>query len=439
MSAETLFGLADRLKAGLTGAEVLFCGMSSEHSDFVRLNRNRVRQAGHVHAASLSLTLIEGTRQVEGGCDLSGTPSDDLTRARHLLSRLRERLRHVPADPYLDFCHEPGESWRRCGDRAPDAAEAIGSLVEAADDMDLVGIWAGGDIGEGVASSLGHRHWHESASFNLDWSCHLEADKAVKAAYSGFQWEPEVMRQRVAAMREGLRVMARPARTLEPGRYRAFLAPSAVNELMDLLSWDGFDLKSHRTRQTPLLRLARGERAFAPGVGIGEEHDRGLVAGFTPEAFPLPPRVSLLEGGRLSGCLVDARAGKEYGEVVNAAGGSPSSLGLDPGTLETAAVPGLLDSGLWVGNLWYCNWSDPNDCRVTGMTRFGTYWVERGEIVCPVRVMRFDDSLYHLLGDRLEGLTRERELILSAQTYDGRSTDSALLPGVLVSGIDLTL
>jgi hypothetical protein len=29
--------------------------------------------------------------------------------------------------------------------------------------------------------------------------------------------------------------------------------------------------------------------------------------------------------------------------------------------------------------------------------------------------------------------------VLSAETYDGRSSDSALLPGALVSGIELTL
>jgi predicted Zn-dependent protease len=73
------------------------------------------------------------------------------------------------------------------------------------------------------------------------------------------------------------------------------------------------------------------------------------------------------------------------------------------------------------------------------MTRFGTYWVERGAIVAPLAVMRFDDSLYHLLGDRLEGLTAGRDLIISPQTYDGRGTDSYLLPGILVSGIDLAL
>jgi predicted Zn-dependent protease len=114
-------------------------------------------------------------------------------------------------------------------------------------------------------------------------------------------------------------------------------------------------------------------------------------------------------------------------------------LALDPGEIAASDVLRRLGTGLYIGHLWYCNWSDPNACRMTGMTRFGTYWVEDGEIVAPVAVMRFDDSLYHLFGDRLEGLTRDRELMLSAQTYEGRSTESQLLPGVLVSEIALAL
>ncbi len=439
MSAERFFELADRLNADLGGAEILFCSVSNEQSDFVRLNRNRVRQAGHVQSAALGLTLIDGARQVEGGCDLTGDPVQDEAQGRRLLARLRERLAHVPVDPYLNYSTEPAESMRRCSEPCVDAPAAIAELIEVADGLDLVGIWASGAIAEGLVSSIGHRHWHESSSFNLDWSCYLETDKAVKAAYSGLQWDAATLRSKLDAMRDGLHRMARPAKVLEPGCYRAYLAPSAVQELMDMLSWGGFDLKSHRTHQTPLLRLVRGERAFDPRVGIHEELDRGLAPTFTDEGFTAPPRVDLIEGGRFAACLVDARAGKEYGEPVNAAGGAPGSLGLDAGTIETADVLAQLGTGLWIGNLWYCNWSDPNDCRVTGMTRFGTYWVENGEIVAPVKVMRFDDSLYHLLGDRLEGLTRERELLISPQTYEGRSTDSALLPGLLVSGIELAL
>lgn len=439
MSAEAFFDLVERLTSGLAGTEILFAGLSSESSAFARLNRNRIRQAGHVETQTLELTLIDGARQAEGACDLSGATETDLARAQRLLGRLRERIAHVPDDPYLAFSTAPSESARHTQATFPEPAEAVAEVLAVADGLDLVGIWASGDMAEGLASSLGHRHWHSSRSFNLDWSCYLETDKAVKSSYSGFEWHPATLRAKLDAMREGLRIMARPARVLEPGSYRAYLAPSAVEELTGMLGWDGFDLKSHRTQQTPLLRLARGERAFDPSIQITEEHARGLAPRFTPEGFTTPDGVALIHDGRLAGCLVDARAGQEYGEPVNAASGAPTSLALGAGTLDEGAILDRLDTGLWIGHLWYCNWSDPNDCRITGMTRFGTYWVERGEIVAPVAVMRFDDSLYDLLGSRLEGITRERELLLSPQTYDGRSTDSALLPGVLVSGIELTL
>ncbi|MEZ4406906.1 MAG: metallopeptidase TldD-related protein [Polyangiales bacterium] len=67
------------------------------------------------------------------------------------------------------------------------------------------------------------------------------------------------------------------------------------------------------------------------------------------------------------------------------------------------------------------------------MTRFGTFWVENGEVVAPMDVMRFDDTIFRVLGDRLEGLTQERELILNSQTYRERAVDCARLPGALVS------
>ena len=77
-----------------------------------------------------------------------------------------------------------------------------------------------------------------------------------------------------------------------------------------------------------------------------------------------------------------------------------------------------LGTGLFVGNLWYTNFSDRAACRTTGMTRFATFWIDEGEIVAPVNVLRFDDTAYHLLGDKLEGLTDEAEVLLDASTYE---------------------
>ncbi|MNR27750.1 hypothetical protein D3C85_1450360 [compost metagenome] len=76
---------------------------------------------------------------------------------------------------------------------------------------------------------------------------------------------------------------------------------------------------------------------------------------------------------------------------------------------------------------------------MTGLTRFATFWVENGEIQAPVSTMRFDDSVYSLLGSQLEALTAERELILSTSTYGQRQTSSSHLPGALVKRLTLTL
>jgi len=439
MRQDAFFALFDALKARLSGDEVLFAGLGAEHSDFVRLNENRVRQAGSVSSAGLGLTLIDRGRQVDGSCQLGGDADADLARARALLGQLRERIAHVPEDPYLHFSTEPAESTRSLDADLPTTAEAIGTLTDLADGLDLVGIWAAGSVVDALASSIGHRHWHASRSFNLDWSCYQDRDKAVKASYSGFDWQPDQLAHKINRQRAELYVLGRPERRIEPGRYRAYLAPAALAELMDLLAWGGFGLRDHRTRQTPLLRLATGEQQLSALVTVVEDHQRGLAPGFTDEGFTKPGQVKLIEEGWYQDCLADARSAKEYDAAVNAAAESPESLAIAPGDLATDAALRALDTGILIGNLWYCNWSDRNACRMTGMTRFGTFWVEHGEPVAPLAVMRFDDSLYHLLGDRLEGLTRERELLLSAETYDGRSTDSILLPGALVSGIDLAL
>jgi predicted Zn-dependent protease len=439
MMQDAFFELADRLREGLRGDEVLFCTLDGEDSDFVRLNRNRIRQATSLHRRSLALNLISADRQVEGHCELAGVPEQDLALAHDLLGRVRERISHAPADPFLNYSAEPASSERSLGGDLPDAGQSVCGLIAAAQEMDLVGIWASGDILSGLASSLGHRHWHRSTSFNLDWSCYLEKDKAIKASYSGFDWDSGRLAEKLQGVRRGLELMARPARTIQPGRYRAYLAPQAVQELTDMLAWGGFGLKSHRTAQTPLMRLVEGQRALDSRVCIREEHGRGLVPGFTAEGFDKPERVDLIVGGQYRECLADCRSAKEYGTAVNASSEYPESIALGAGNIPQHEVLDRLGAGLYIGNLWYLNYSDRNDCRITGMTRFGTFWVENGEPLAPVQVMRFDDSMYHLLGDRLEGLTQERELLLSAETYDGRSTASSLLPGLLVSGIDFAL
>jgi predicted Zn-dependent protease len=145
--------------------------------------------------------------------------------------------------------------------------------------------------------------------------------------------------------------------------------------------------------------------------------------------------------GQFANTLVSPRSSQEYGVKTNGASNAeaPESLAIAAGTIPSARVNEALGTGLFVGNLWYTNFSDRAACRTTGMTRFATFWVDGGEIAAPVNVLRFDDTAYNLLGGKLEGLTDEAEVLLDPSTYIERSTASSRLPGALITEMRFVL
>jgi predicted Zn-dependent protease len=278
-------------------------------------------------------------------------------------------------------------------------------------------------------------------SFNLQWSLYHRADKAVKTSYGGFEWSAGAFAAKMHDARERLALLAVPARSLEPGTYRAYLTPTAMEEIAGMLSWGGFSGRALATRQSCLFRVQDGEAAFDPSVGFTENTVDGVAPAFQGEGFTRPDAVPLVREGRLVGSLVSPRTAKEYSLPTNGANAAemPESLDMAGGTLSASDALAALDSGLYIGNLWYLNFSDRPACRMTGMTRFASFWVEHGKIVAPVNVMRFDDSLFRLLGDRLVGLTSERELVVDANSYRSRNVGSMRLPGAVVSEMAFTL
>jgi predicted Zn-dependent protease len=228
--------------------------------------------------------------------------------------------------------------------------------------------------------------------------------------------------------------------TVPRGAYRAYFTPTALNELIGMFNWDGFSEKALCTKQSSLRRLRDDGVALSPLVTLGENTVDGLAPAFQSEGFIKPDRVALIEGGRLAGSMISPRSAQEYGLLANAGGGEGcGSFDLAPGDIPTADVLAQLGTGIYVSNLWYLNFSERASCRVTGMTRFATFWVEDGQIKAPLNVMRFDDSLFRVLGENLLGLTAERELLIDNSSYGGRGTDSARLPGALVKDFTFVL
>ncbi|MEZ5409269.1 MAG: metallopeptidase TldD-related protein [Acidimicrobiales bacterium] len=428
--------------AHLSGDEVLTASLAGEDSDFVRFNHGAVRQAGSVRQREMLVDLIEGDRHAQVSIQLAQDPELDRARLARTLEDLRETRRLVPADPYLSYATDDGGSGERIHAGAPPEPDwAVSRIQAAGTGRDLVGIYAAGDTFAGFANSLGQRNWFQSTTFNFDWSFYLQADKAVKNLYAGRGWDDEAFTAKVEWSGRQLEVLARRPVELKPDRYRTYLAPAALQELVDMMSWGGFSLKAHRTKQTPLLKMVTEGATLADGVRLSEHTAGGVAPNFQEQGFARPDEVVLVEGGMYRDCLVSPRSAREYGVPTNGASAweSPDSLSLAPGDLPAADVLSELGTGLYVGNLWYLNFSDRAACRTTGMTRFATFWVEGGEIVAPANVLRFDDTAYHLLGSNLVGLTSETEMLLDPSTYRGRSTASVRLPGALIADMRFTL
>jgi predicted Zn-dependent protease len=432
--------IAAALDRALRPGERYAATLDGEETDFVRLNRGKVRQPGRVSQCYLCVTLIDGRRHAEHRFTLCGDLAQDIAAATTALADLRGVLGDAHDDPHLLLPDTLQSSSMVRGGALPPATELIDRILAAAQGTDLVGLYAAGPVFRGFADSRGQRNWHSVTSFNFDWSLYHRADKAVKMAYAGLEWHDATLAAKMGEARERLALVAQPSRALPPGRYRAYLAPSATDELAGLLGWGAFSARAFATHQSPLGKLEGSDR-LDPRVSMREDFESGIAPAFQSDGFARPRSVSLIERGALAGSLVSPRTAREFDLATNGANAweAPEALSMEGGELAADDVLDALGDGLLIGNLHYLNYSDRQACRVTGMTRFATFLVENGRIVAPVDVLRFDDSVYRLLGSQLESLTAEREMVLSTQSYGSRQLASTEVPGLLVREMAFTL
>ena len=434
--ATTLDGL---VQAG----EAYTAWFAAECSDFVRMNRGKVRQPGSVVQRYLGVDLIRGARHASHFLSLTGEPATDKVSIAAAVAAARTALTDAADDPHLLVATEVHSSREERGGPLPAAETIVDATLEAARGTDLVGLYAGGPMYRGFANSHGQRNWHEAHAFNFQWSLYHRADKAVKSALSGFAWEGAGLVARMNEARAELGHMAKAPKTLAPGKYRAFLTPAAMEEIGSMMCWGAFSARALATKQSSFTRMQGNGDAtrLDPRVTIAEATAEGVAPSFQSDGFVRPKRVALIEGGRLVGSLVAPRTAREFGLATNGANGyeGPEALSMAPGTLAAKDALAALGTGLYIGNLHYLNYSDRPAARITGMTRFATFWVEDEKIVAPVEVLRFDDTLFRMLGANLEALTAETELLLASDSYRERQLASMRLPGALLSEMTFTL
>ena len=190
-------------------------------------------------------------------------------------------------------------------------------------------------------------------------------------------------------------------RSLDAGTYTVVLEPAATATLVGFLAWVGFAGRAYLEGRS-CFDGKEGQQVAAPSISIWDDgaDPRTLGAPFDFEGTP-KQRVDLVHDGVFRGVVYDRRTGKEAGRdstghglpSPNPEGPFPLHLFMDTGDATVEEMVRSTDRGLLVTRFHYANIVNPMESSITGMTRDGTFLIERGEIVGPVRNFRFTQSI----------------------------------------------
>jgi predicted Zn-dependent protease len=416
--------------------------LSSESSQFTRFNSAKVRQTGCVHDGSIQLTLMANQRSSSRQFPLTGNWDVDWELASTALQELRDELPLLPIDPYLVLPSGNNSSREINTGKLLTPEILVPSILETVTNLDFTGMYAGGVVIRGYGDSSGQKHWFVTDSFNLDYSLFMASGQAVKGTFAGSEWNEAAYLAKINDGKQQIEMLSRPVKELPKGQYKTYFAPAAVAELLGMLSWGAISEADIQQGNSALAALSRQEKQLSPKFTLKENFQSGLVPRFNNLGEMAAPELALIEKGILINSLVNSRTAKEYNKPANGANGSETlrSPEISLGNLTFEQILPSLDTGLYVSNLHYLNWSDRPSGRITGMTRYACFWVENGEIIAPIANLRFDESLYRFWGaENLIDLTNFQEFIPEVGTYGSRQLGGSLVPGMLVNNFTYTL
>jgi PmbA protein len=397
--AEEVLGRA--LRIGATEAEVL---VMAGDSALTRFANSEIHQNVVERSLTVSLRHVVGRRIAvvsTGQVDAEGLRS--LVRRAAAIARSCEELDDwaglpAPTDTaartrvsgWADGTAEASPEFRADGVRAViAAADAVGVTAYGSFSTDAEAV--------AVANSAGIRAAENRTSSQL-LTVHMSPDGGTGYA-EGVSMDATTIdaaaigREAAAKARAGDRPV-----TVEPGDYPVVLEEYAVVDITDMLGYLGFSA----------LAVQEGRSFVEPGRRIGSDlvtivddgsDQNGLPMSFDYEGVA-KQRVALVEAGVCRDVVYDSQTAARAGRTStghglpapNPWGPFPLNAVMSAGDTPRDDLVKGLDRGLLVTRFHYTNVVHPKLAMITGMTRDGTFLVEHGEVVGPVRNLRFTQS-----------------------------------------------
>jgi predicted Zn-dependent protease len=205
---------------------------------------------------------------------------------------------------------------------------------------------------------------------------------------------------------------------LEPGAYDVILEEYAVADFMDYFAYLAFGAQAF-LEQRSFMSGHLGEKLMGENISLWDDglSLEGIPAPFDAEGVA-KQRVDFIKNGVAVDVVWDSYYGGQAGRpstghalpAGNTEGPLPSNMFLGTGNATKDDMIASTERGVLVTRFWYTRPVHPLTVVMTGMTRDGTFLIENGRIVRPVRNLRFTQSYLEAM-NQVEALGRDSKLL----------------------------
>ncbi|MDD5091394.1 MAG: TldD/PmbA family protein [Candidatus Wallbacteria bacterium] len=430
---KTASGLADEVS-------IFF---SAEQSALTRFGENEITQNVSSQSEDVSIMLAKGGRSTKVQTDIL-----EPSKLRPQLEQAAALLKYQRKDPeYPDFASSgdfPVPQGAYCENTAEmtpeDRAKPAISLIKRCEREKLLasGVVSNSDTRMALANSKGLFAYFENTG--IRFSTTVMDDKGCSgwaAAYGKDVGKIDFEQIGSQAMEKSQ--LSRKPRDIETGDYPVILEPAAVTDFLLFLGWHGFSTQAYCEDRSPFKKQL-GKKILDSKLTILDDSEDPLNPSL-PFDFEGSRRLSLklVDKGVFKEMPLDARYGKKLKKPANghaldypnSNGPMCMSMKILPGKRPLDKIIAESDKCLLITHFHYTNIINPNDLTITGTTRDGLYWIEKGRIAYPVKNMRFTESVIRAL-NKVEEISSEQ--VLQSAFFGG----GFVVPGMKISAFRFT-
>jgi predicted Zn-dependent protease len=378
-------------------ADEMSVGLNGDRTGNIRYARNSVSTSGESTNLALSVTAVYGKRSGTATINEFDDASLEKTvrRAEEIAKLAPENPEYVPmlgpqtyteTNAYIEKTANINPDFR-----AKAAFDSIDpcvkkNLTAAGYLEDTMGFFA-------IGNSKGLFAYNKSTS--VDFSITVRTADGLGSGYAIQDYNDvtklSTKKSTEVAMQKAMASSA--AKALEPGKYTVILEPAASIELLQnmMRSMDARNAdegRSFLSKKGGGIRL--GEKLFDERVNIYSDPTNPEIpkAGFAGDGRP-QEKVSWIENGVVKN-LTYSRFWAEKKGVK--AVPPPQGFIMLGGTQSLADLIKGTEKGILVTRFWYIRAVDPQTLLYTGLTRDGTFYIEKGQIKYPIKNFRFNES-----------------------------------------------